>query len=346
LPGIYPDFMAIHRLLFLFLAICLGTFPLHAQLFPELGAQRAGISALTPLKIEVSPRAAGLAGANICLTGDAYSVFTNPATMAEVEGFSIAATHTFWAADINYSYLNVGQQTKLGNFAFSLGGFNSGAMPVRTTFQPNGTGELFYAIYLMAGVSYAKQLTKQFSWGTNIRFVHERLAEFTSNTPVIDIGFLYELDIKEIRFAVMVQNFGPNSTLSGFREIDTVFNNGTPTLEPYPAPTIFKLGISMVPYRSGDGQHVLTTMLQLNHPNDNAENLRLGVEYCYRDLLFLRAGYKINVSDQRMPTAGLGLRMRMGRHPLVLDYAFDPLQFLGVVHRLGLSLSIAPTESR
>jgi hypothetical protein len=102
----------------------------------------------------------------------------------------------------------------------------------------------------------------------------------------------------------------------------------------------------MVPYRSNDNQHALTTLVQLNHPNDNAENLRLGIEYAYRQLLFLRAGYKINVKDQALPTAGLGLRMRMGRHPLMLDYAFDPLQFLGTIHRVGLSLNIQPLAER
>jgi len=145
---------------------------------------------------------------------------------------------------------------------------------------------------------------------------------------------------------VLVQNFGTNTTLSGMRDVDTTFNPRSINLDNYPAPTVFRLGLSLVPYRSGDDQHVITTYAQLNHPNDNAENVRIGAEYAYRQLLFLRAGYKFNVTDQRMPTAGLGLRMRMGRHPLMLDYAFDPLQFLGVVHRIGLSLQLVSRETR
>ena len=133
---------------------------------------------------------------------------------------------------------------------------------------------------------------------------------------------------------------------SGLREIDTTFNSRPLTLDPYPAPTVFKLGISLVPYRSASNMHVVTTYAQLNHPNDNAENIRLGAEYAYRQLLFLRLGYKINVADQRLPTAGLGLRMRVGRFPMMLDYAFDPLQFLGVIHRIGLSVSISSSEVR
>lgn len=319
---------------------------LQAQLFPQLGAQRAGISALTPLKIEVSPRAAALASANICLTGDGYSAYTNPATLDEIGGFNVAATHTFWAADINYSHLSGSKATKAGTFALSFGGFNSGPMEVRTTFQPDGTGEVFYAIYFTGALSYSKKLTDQFSWGVTGRYVHERLAEFTANTGMVDLGFLYETDFKELRFAVLLQNFGPNSTLRGSREVDTTFSSQPITLDANPAPTLFKLGVSMVPFRSEDGQHALTTLLQLNHPNDNAENIRIGVEYTYRSLLFLRAGYKINVADQTLPTAGIGLRMRIGRYPMMFDYAFDPLLFLGVVHRLGLSFHFEPMKER
>ncbi len=317
-----------------------------AQLFPPLGAQRAGISGLTPLKIEVSPRAAALGSANICLTADPYATYTNPATLDQLGGTGIATTHTLWAAGTHFSYLSLTQQFGVGSFGLSVGGFNSGVIEERTTFQPGGTGRKVYASTFTLGLSYSKQLTDQFSWGTTVRLINERLAEFVDNTAVIDLGFLYETDIKELRFAVLVQNFGPTTTLSGFREIDTTFNSRPITLDAYPAPTVFKLGLSLVPYRSEGDQHVITTLAQLNHPNDNAENIRLGVEYAYRQLLFLRMGYKINVDDQRLPTAGLGLRMRLGRHPMMLDYAFDPLQFLGIVHRIGLSLHFSDAVTR
>ncbi len=319
---------------------------LRAQLFPQLGAQRAGISALTFLKMEVSPRSAALASANICLTGDAYATYTNPATLAEVETFSVAAANTFWVVDINYAYLSTVIPTRIGHFGVSLGGLTSGAMDVRTTFQPEGAGEKFYATYYTAGLSYSQRLTDQFSWGATGRFVQENLAEFSANTFTVDLGFLYQTDVKDLRFAVMVQNFGPNSILKGSVELDTAFNQKDLSLDSYPAPTIFKLGVSMVPWRSQDGKQSLTTLVQLNHPNDNAENIRLGIEYAYRELLFLRAGYKINVKDQTLPTGGIGLRMRLGRHPLILDYAFDPLRYLGGVNRVGLRFGLNPEKER
>lgn len=328
----------------LFLISALLPSILFGQLFPQLGAQRAGISALTFLKMEVSPRAAGLASANICLSGDGYSAYTNPASMAEVESFTLAGANTFWVADINYAYLASTIPTRAGQFGISLSGLSSGPMEVRTTFQPEGTGELFYATYLTGGISYAKQLTDQFSWGATAKFVHEQLAQFSAQTAVLDLGFLYRTDFKDLRFAVMVQSFGPNSTLQGSIEIDTTFNQKDLLLDSYPAPTIFKLGLSFIPWKNEDESQSLTALLQLNHPNDNAENIRIGVEYQYRRLLFLRAGYKINVEDQNYPTAGIGIRMRAGRHPLMFDYALDPMRYLGNVHRVGLSFTLNSSD--
>ncbi|MFK7920830.1 MAG: PorV/PorQ family protein [Bacteroidia bacterium] len=327
------------RSLLLFSAL-LFPMAIFAQLFPQLGAQRAGISALTFLKMEVSPRAAGLASANICLTGDAYSAYTNPAALSETKELQVATANTFWVADINYAYMSVSKPTNIGHFALSLSGLSSGQMPVRTEFQPNGTGEVFYATYMTAGLTYSKQLTDQFSWGVSAKFVQERLAQFTANTGVVDLGFLYRTDFKDLRFAVMIQSFGPNSTLKGTLDRDPTFYPTSINLDDYPAPTVFKLGLSLVPWRNTTGDQSLTTLLQLNHPNDNAENIRFGVEYNYKDILYLRAGYKLNVADQDFPTAGLGVRMRVGRHPLILDYGFDPMRYLGVVHRVGLQFRL------
>ncbi|MEZ4684545.1 MAG: hypothetical protein R3B47_00305 [Bacteroidia bacterium] len=44
--------------------------------------------------------------------------------------------------------------------------------------------------------------------------------------------------------------------------------------------------------------------------------------------------------DQNLPTAGLGLRSRVGRHPLRLDYAFEPSDFQGIFHRIGLAFEV------
>jgi len=310
------------------------------QVFPALGGQRAGISALTFLKMEASPRAAALGGTTICLTGDGYSTYTNPAALAEVKGVSAAVSNTSWAGGVNFAFASVAKPFSFGSLGVSAASLNSGAMPVRTEFQPDGTGELTYASATKVAATYSKRLTDMFCYGFNVAYVHEQLGTLSANTATVDMGFLYQTDFKDLRFAVMLQNFGPNSTLKGTFGTDSAFVGRKRNIDGYPAPTVFKLGVSAVPYKNTAGDQSVTVTAQLDHPNDNAENIRLGAEYNYKSLLYLRAGYKINVADQDFPTFGAGLRMRMGRHPLRLDYAYDRLTYLGTVHRIGLCFQV------
>jgi hypothetical protein len=309
-----------------------------AQLLPRLGGQRAGISALTFLKIDPSPRSAGMASANVAMPGDVYSTFTNPAGLADVDKLSFAAANTFWVAGINHAYFSAAIPTKrAGVFGVGITSLMTGAMERRTEFQPDGTGQYFSASNTAVGLSYSKRLTDFFSYGITLKYVNEQLAEYTAHTGVIDLGFLYRTDFKDLSFAVGLQSFGTNSKLQGSYQPDGL-NSKPVNLESYPAPTLFKLGVSMVPWKTEDKS--LTAIIQLNHPNDNAENIRMGLEFEYRKLLYLRAGYKINVQDQVYPTAGIGIRSRIGKHALVVDYAVDPTRYLGWIHRFGLSFSI------
>ena len=324
--------IAIHILITL-LAVPL----VQAQLLPRLGGQRAGISALTFLKIDPSPRSAAMAGAHASLDGDAFATYWNPAAVADAKSLTLGASNTFWVAGINHAFFSAIKPTKIGNFALSLTSLTTGAMERRTEFQPNGTGQYFFASNTAVGLTYSQQLTDFFSYGVTLKYVNESLAEFTAHTGVLDLGFLYRTDVKDLSFAVSLQSFGTNSKLKGDYEPD-VLDPKPIVLESYPAPTLFKLSISMIPWKRDDMS--LTTIVQLNHPNDNAENIRLGVEYEYRKLLFARVGYKINVTDQIYPTAGLGIRTRLGSHPLTFDYAVDPTPYLGWIHRIGLSFSV------
>lgn len=316
---------------------------LRAQLLPQLGASRAGISALTFLKIDVSPRTAGMAGCGVAISGDGYSTQVNPAQLVDLEGFSLAASNTFWVAGINHAYASAALPTKrAGVFGFSAISLSTGAMERRTEYQPDGTGEYFYASNTAIGVTWAKQLTEQFSWGVTAKYVNERLAEYTANTGVIDLGLLYKTDVKDLKFAVMLQSFGLNSKLRG----NYVPDGSTVTaldLKNYPAPTVFQLGASMIPFKKENQS--LTVGLQLNHPNDNAENIRIGLEYEYRQLLFVRAGYMLNVPDHNIPSMGLGVRTRIGSHPLRLDYSVDPTRYLGWIHRIGLTFTVNKPEN-
>ena len=142
----------------------------------------------------------------------------------------------------------------------------------------------------------------------------------------------------------MVLNFGGSSVLKGDHQEVKFTQNTAPSAQSYPVPSVFKLGISMVPYDKNN--HKLMTAIQLNHPNDNSENLRFGVEYGYRKMLFMRAGYVLGRKAFKYPTMGVGYRARIGNNPLLINYSFIPTSKLGSQHSIGFALTILKTEER
>jgi len=309
-----------------------------SQVVPNFGGQRAGLSSLSFLKNDMSPRSMALSGSSVALPGDGFSLYNNPAGAAEAKSLTFATSNLLVGAGINQTLLSsiipTGEHSNIG---ISINSLSPGSMEVRTEFQPEGTGQKFFASNVATGLSFSKELSDQFSLGITMKYIYEKLAQYTNHTATADLGFLYSTDFKDLKFAVLIQNFGGNSSLNGdFLEVN--FNrNAVVELENYTVPTVFKMGMSLVPWTQD--KHSLLVSWQLDHPNDNAENIRLGAEYNYLDLFYVRAGYKVNVAGQQYPSFGLGLRSRIGAHPLHINYASNPTNYLGIQHSLGLSFT-------
>lgn len=324
------------------ISLILVAFVGHAQILPNYGGERAGISTLSFLKNDLSVSSAGLGGASLAVDGDAYSVISNPAALTGLEYNSYALSHLFIGAGINQSYFSgiYGLKDQVSKMAFSINSLNSGAMEERTEFQPEGTGRKVYVTNMAFGLTYSRRLSEVFSAGVTLKYIYENMAGFTNHNATVDLAFIYETDVKDLQFAVMVQNFGGNSSLSNDgQELPVLFNRNTEvSLDDNTVPTVFKLGASIKPLETD--KHSLTISLQLNHPNDNAENYALGAIYQVQNMLFFRAGYKINVRDQDFPTFGFSYRVNLGAHPLYIDYGANPTNFLGLQNTFGIRIGI------
>lgn len=325
---------------FIYISILtLASSVMHAQLLPTFGGERAGLSALSFLKNDMSPRSQALGGASVALSGDAYAAYQNPAGMTNLDATAFSMSHYFLGGGIHQSWLSgifkIDDMSALGT---SINMLNSGAIEERTEFQPGGTGRKIYATNMAAGLSYSRMLSTQFELGVTLKYIYEQLADYSNHTAAVDVGFLYKTDWKELQFAIMVQNFGANTSLSG-TYLASGFNRiQSGNLEDNTLPNVFSLGVSMVPYEKD--RHRIVTAIQLNHPNDNAENYRLGIEYEYMEILAVRAGYKINVRGQNWPTFGLGVRSMMGGHPMYFDYSVNPTNHLGFQQNIGIRIQL------
>ena len=309
-----------------------------AQLIPNLGGQRAGLSALSFLKNDMNPRSIAMGGASVSISSDEFATYTNPAGVADAKSLTLSTSNYFIGAGVNNSFVSgILPVSSSSGIGISIDALSTGAMEVRTEFQPDGTGQKIYANNMAIGASYGLRLSDMFTMGVTLKYIYEQLAEYKNHTATFDLGFKYQTDWNDLAFAVMIQNFSGSSTLDGdYQSVE--FNQDGVSLDAYTAPTVFRMGASMIPLKKD--RHQILVSFELDHPNDNAENFRFGAEYSYMKIVQFRAGYMINVAGKKYPTFGFGLRHRVGGHPLQIGYSVVPTNYLGVQHLVGLGFSI------
>lgn len=319
--------------IFLLFLVCTSA---RAQLFPVLGDQRAGISTAQFLKIGVGGRAAALGESFIAISDDASALYWNPAGLAQFDKNQLIISHNIWVVDINHDFIGVVYHLDSDNsFGASLTAVTMDDMPVTTEFAPFGNGEYFGFSDIAVSVSYARKMTQQFSFGGTIKYVEETLDKIKMRGVMIDLGTYYRTGLGSTRFAVTVSNFG--SELAPDGEIILVGNRTNSEWQSFAPPTIFRIGFAFEPFENEE--HRVTTSIQLNHPNDNSENIVVGAEYAWQKMFFLRGGYKFNVDEQNY-SFGLGLNVPISLAEFTLDYAFTNFQRLGSAHRFSITLGL------
>ena len=265
------------------------------QLFPVLGEQRAGISTAQFLKIGVGGRATAMGDAFVAVANDVSALYWNPAGLTQFSENQVMFAHNQWVVDINHDFIGAVYHLDDENtFGVSLTSLSMDEMKVTTEYAPFGTGEYFGFSDLGIAISYSKKMTDQFSFGASVRYIEESLDKLKMRGIMIDLGTYYWTGLGTTRFAVAVTNFGNDLAPDG--EVVLVGNRTNSEWQSFSPPTMFRIGFALEPYENDE--HRVTTSIQLNHPNDNSENVSLGAEYVWNNMFFARAGYKINVDEQ------------------------------------------------
>ncbi len=329
------------KLIALLFAFCFQgvfCFELHAQILPNFGGQRAGLSTLSFLKNDMNTRSVGMGGASVALDGDIFSVSSNPAALTHLDEMRVGISHMLLGGGIHQALLSYqGKLKSEATMGFSVNTLNSGAMKVRTEFEPDGNGQYFSVSQTAFGLNYSQKLSEMFNLGVNMKYIFEQMAAYRNHVLAFDIGFLYETDFNDLKFAVLLQNFGGNSAIAGDEVMVSYNRNEELELSRYTVPTVFKMGLSMTAWEQDNKK--LTAAAELNNPNDNAENLRLGAELDLKEILQVQAGVKLSVKGQRVPTFGFRYKSRIGVHPIHVGYALNPGSFLGNQHLISLQFT-------
>jgi len=103
----------------------------------------------------------------------------------------------------------------------------------------------------------------------------------------------------------------------------------------YPFPSSYGVGVSVM-HPSG-----ITAALDLNVPSTSYTNVRSGVEYRYKQIAVLRAGYRMELGGlQNDALAGPSFGTGFGTHSAWLDYGFMLNGNQGGQHRLAITFRL------
>lgn len=295
--------------------------------------EKVGTTSMQILKLPLGVRGIGMGNAMVSAVTGPEAVWWNPGALTTTGKNQVQIGQINLPADIQCN--SVAYSRPWGEYgAVSLHLINlfTNDMPVRTIDAPEGTGEFFNAYDFVMGGSYAQRLTDKFSLGGHLRYLHSSLEEHSYDGLSVDLGTLYQTDLRSLKLGMAIQNLGPEVKYSGtfldYREGG--LNNADPQSEEFEGaalPTMFRLGVSFDVWEMLDMKasldHSAQFAVEMDHPNDNKERLNFGGEYAYQKTLFLRAGGKLGY-DEESVSAGFGLNFDvMGEYALSFDYAYS-----------------------
>jgi hypothetical protein len=304
------------------------------------------------LSVGTSARQASMAEAFTSLEGGSSSMFYNPAGMAVLGSTAEGMLgQTQWFAEIKHYYASVAVSPFDGDYGV-LGLFwqyvDYGTIQ-STVLASNYNGYLdvgtIHPSAYTFGIAYAKALSNKFSVGGTVKVVDQNLGEainlMTTDTSgnvtygrkanildlvAFDFGVLYHTGLKSLTFGMSIRNFS--------REV--AFNS-----ENFQLPLSFKMGISadVLDFAHVDKElQSLLVSIDVEHPRDYPEQIRIGGEYLFAKTLAIRVGY-VSPHDQNTIMYGIGLQQHIGPSFLAVDYSYVPFKDFDAVQRVTFRFS-------
>ncbi|MBI3189071.1 MAG: PorV/PorQ family protein, partial [Ignavibacteriales bacterium] len=172
--------------------VYLASVKMNAQLVPNLGGQRAGISAFQFLKIGSGARAVALGETFTAIANDASALYWNPAGLTQFAENQAIFAHTEYVVDIKHEFAGVAYHlTPADVIGASVISLHMDDMEITDETNPKGTGRYFAFGDVAVGLSYGRTMTDQFSFGLTVKYVEETLDILKMRGVLVDIGTFY-----------------------------------------------------------------------------------------------------------------------------------------------------------
>ena len=298
---------------------------------------RKGTAGAEQLLIPVGARSVATSGAfNSHFTG-LESIYYNPGGLDRMQGTEAMFNVMSYMADMNVSYFAIGTQTSFGSIALTYKALDFGDIPVTTTLNPDGTGQTYSPSFYVLGLSYSKMITDRVSAGATFSLINEGIMNTNANGWAIDFGVQYRFS-QNFSLGVTVKNIGANMSYTGedlkYKQevVGGANGGGTAVLEvdteEFQIPSYFDLSLGYTFDFSESNQLSIAGTFRNN--NSYEDNLLLGLEYDFMNVISLRGGYVAQLEKNEFAqytwTAGAGVNFTFADAlNLRFDYAFRPV---------------------
>lgn len=290
---------------------------------------RIGTAAGEQLLIPVGARDLAMNGSNAAFTKGLDAIYWNPAGFANLNQKAAGTFSTMQIFnDINVNYLALGFQLgKFGQIGFSLKSLDFGDILITTNEDIDGaTGATYSPSFLVGGLTYSQKLTDAIFVGGTVKLVNESVPRASATGVAFDIGIQYHNigNVNGVSMGLAVKNIGTNMQYTGsafLSQDQTGTNYGERPTASNQLPATVELGLGYK-YNFNEQNSMI---FNGNFENNNFGNdaYKLGLEYAFTDLVFIRGGYKfLNNTDSEDVlnkwTVGAGIHYRW----FTFDYTY------------------------
>lgn len=304
------------------------------------GQRKAGTNAAAFLKVGAGAREVAMGSAVTTVAGGVDQMFWNPAGIAlRDETAQASFSYANWLAGITHVVGAVSYQLpEVGTIGAGLITFGDTGIPAtRDPFTDPATTTSYDYMDMAIQVTFARYVTDRLSLGITGKFISEKIDDKTATAVAFDVGSLYDIGILGWKVGARLTNVGSDLKYYDFSS---------------PIPITFSMGTSLTPLATETQQWLVSA--DVVKQQDYLPYYNVGMEYSVLQMLYLRAGYKLNYSDtedagraSRNPiqatiegwSLGGGVRACVSGLMVSIDYAFTDMKIVQDIHRFTIRLS-------